>query len=306
MEGNILAIDTPVYEDIEEVSSFVTTVSSSLDVPLWRSSGVLRQDVNCLVSQAWREAFVPMEEEEVAQRTSISSPVGLSPLDTTPITWEYPSEGICMLDLFSGINTCLATVLQAGILVRKYLYMERDETTRRVSSCHLALLMRRYPELWPRSAIRGYQQALPSYIALLGVQDLAKVGPINLVIVRWPCQGHTLAGRGEGLHDPRSRMFWEMLRVLHHLQTHQARVFVYILENVLLLGDTRSHVMASVHQIRSWIGPVVLLDAARVSSCAHHPRLWWMNMLPREVLRQAYETVPRSFHLIVDSILDIG
>jgi hypothetical protein len=41
LEGNILAIDTPVYEDIEEVSSFVVVVSSSLDVPLWHSNGVL-------------------------------------------------------------------------------------------------------------------------------------------------------------------------------------------------------------------------------------------------------------------------
>jgi hypothetical protein len=42
LEGNILAIDTPVYEDIEEVFSFVAIMSSSLDVPLWRLSGVLR------------------------------------------------------------------------------------------------------------------------------------------------------------------------------------------------------------------------------------------------------------------------
>jgi hypothetical protein len=49
LEGNILAIDTPVYEDIEEVFSFVAVVSSSLDVPLWRSSGVLWQDVDRLV-----------------------------------------------------------------------------------------------------------------------------------------------------------------------------------------------------------------------------------------------------------------
>jgi hypothetical protein len=141
LEGNISAIDTPVYEDIKEVSSFVAAVSSSLDVPLWRSNGVLRQDADRLVSQAWRETFVPMEEEEVPQWTPISGPVGLSPLDTTPIVWEYPSEGICVLDLFGGISISLATVLQAGILVRKYLYVERDETVRRVSSCHLALLM---------------------------------------------------------------------------------------------------------------------------------------------------------------------
>ncbi len=41
LEGNISAIDILVYEDIKEVSSFVTTLSSSLDVPLWHSSGVL-------------------------------------------------------------------------------------------------------------------------------------------------------------------------------------------------------------------------------------------------------------------------
>jgi hypothetical protein len=128
-----------------------------------------------------------MEEEEVPQRTRNSGPVGLYPLDMTPIAWEYPSEGICMLDLFGGINNGLVTVLQAGILVRKYLYVERNETAKRVSSRHLALLMRRYPELLLRLAIRGYQRALPSNITLLGAQDLARIGPINLVIAGWPC-----------------------------------------------------------------------------------------------------------------------
>jgi len=52
-----------------------------------------------------------MEEEEVSQRIPISGLVGLSPLDTTPIAWEYLSEGICMLDLFGEISTGLTTVL---------------------------------------------------------------------------------------------------------------------------------------------------------------------------------------------------
>ncbi len=71
LEGNISAIDTPVYEDIEEVSSFVVIVSSSLDVPFWCSSGVLRQDADHLVSHAWHEAFVLVEEEEVPRRTCL-------------------------------------------------------------------------------------------------------------------------------------------------------------------------------------------------------------------------------------------
>ncbi len=110
LEGNISTINILIYEDIEEVSSFVTTMSSSLDVPLWCSSGVLRQDADRLTSQAWCEAFVLVEEEEVPRRTLISGPVGLFPLDTTPIAWEYPSEGICVLDLFGGISTGLTIV----------------------------------------------------------------------------------------------------------------------------------------------------------------------------------------------------
>ncbi len=59
--------------------------------------------------------------------------------------------------------------------------------------------------------------------------------------------------------------------MLCHLQTHQARAPTYILENVPLLGDTRSHVMASVHEIWYWIRQAVLLDVARVGTRAHHP-----------------------------------
>jgi hypothetical protein len=59
-----------------------------------------------------------------------------------------------------------------------------------------------------------------------------------------------------------------------------------------LLGDTRFHVMANVHEIHFWIRLMVLLDAARVGSHAHRPQLWWTNLVPKEVLRQAYETIP--------------
>ncbi len=52
-----------------------------------------------------------VEEEVIPQRTPIFSPIRLFPLDTTPIVWEYPFEGICVLDLFGGININLATVL---------------------------------------------------------------------------------------------------------------------------------------------------------------------------------------------------
>ena len=64
MEGNKSARDTPVYEELEEIHSFVATVPSSLDILVWRSKGALRQEANYLVHEAWSEAFVPSEVEE--------------------------------------------------------------------------------------------------------------------------------------------------------------------------------------------------------------------------------------------------
>ncbi|BBN03753.1 hypothetical protein Mp_2g26090 [Marchantia polymorpha subsp. ruderalis] len=196
--------------------------------------------------------------------------------------------------------------LASGILVRRYLYVEKDETARRVSSRHVAQLMQRFTSLLPRSAVRGYQKALPTDISLLGAPDLDRVGHIDMVIAGWPCQGHTRAGHGTGLHDPRSRMFWKMMRVLRHLQVHQTRSLAYILEKVPLLGDTRAQLMAIVHKVRAWIGSAVLLDAVRVGSRAHRARLWWTNLLPREILRHAYDSVQRDPTLTVDSILDVS
>jgi len=51
------------------------------------------------------------------------------------------------------------------------------------------MLQQRYPHLLPTLAIQGYQRSLPNNITLLGVLDLARIGPIDLVIPGWLCQG---------------------------------------------------------------------------------------------------------------------
>jgi hypothetical protein len=127
-----------------------------------------------------------------------------------------------------------------------------------------------------------------------------------LVIAGWPCQSHSTAGKGGGLQDHRSAMFWEMIRVIHHLQDNQVHSPAYILENIPLLGDARSRVVPSMHQVQQWLEPALLLDAASVGSCAHCPRLWWTNLVPPKVLKVAYSQVIRLVALIVDDILDAG
>jgi hypothetical protein len=166
--------------------------------------------------------------------------------------------------------------------------------------------MHRYPDLLLMTAVQAYQHQLPQDISLLGAQDLTRVGEINLVIAGWPYQGHSTAGKGGGLQDHQSAMFWEMIRVICHLQDNQLHPPAYIFENVPLLGDAWSRVVASMHQVQQWLGPAVLLDAASVGLCAHPLPLWWTNLMPPEVFRVAYSQVMRPAGLIVDDILDAG
>ncbi|OAE28207.1 hypothetical protein AXG93_2184s1000 [Marchantia polymorpha subsp. ruderalis] len=82
--------NTPTYEDVEEIVSLAAKVSTSLDVPLWRSCHELQQKANRLVKKAWSEASL-LDEIETSQ----------------------------------------------GIAIRKYLYVEEDETARQVSTRHV-------------------------------------------------------------------------------------------------------------------------------------------------------------------------
>ncbi|CAM6086222.1 unnamed protein product [Calypogeia fissa] len=186
LEGNAHATDVPSVEE-PHGGHVVQHSSSHGGVALvWRTSSELHMTATILIETAWNEAFPPRSDVEGVRAKGLMT---LSPLDTTQIAWQYPTKGICLLDLFGCINIGLAIVLQVGILVQCYLYIESDETIRRVSFGHVAQLMEQFPHLLSLAAMRGYQHALPTDILLLGLEDLDCVGPIHLVIAGWPCQG---------------------------------------------------------------------------------------------------------------------
>jgi hypothetical protein len=48
------------------------------------------------------------------------------------ITWTPSKEGITLLELFSGIGTGLETLLQLGMVVRRYFYVDIDPIAKQV------------------------------------------------------------------------------------------------------------------------------------------------------------------------------
>ncbi len=44
---------------------------------------------------------------------------------------------------------------------------------------------------------------------------------------------------GQGLFDPKSSLFWELIHVVQHLQQSHMHLCAYLLENVPPSGDSR-------------------------------------------------------------------
>jgi hypothetical protein len=227
-----------------------------------------------------------------------------TPLLARPIQWHPPDEGITLVELFAGIGTGLAAVLEAGLKVRRYIHVDSAFAANRTARHHMQRLLALYPDQLPPSAIRGCFGKLPRDVTLISEDDLRRLGHVDLIIAGWPCQGHSRAGSGRGLDDPRSGLFADLLRLIQWWITHQSTPPGYIFENVPPLGDTRAKVREDGAYIHHLLGPPTFVDAAALGSYAHRPRWIWSNLVSSATLTSALAQVQRPACRVVTDILD--
>jgi hypothetical protein len=72
-----------------------------------------------------------------------------------------------LLELFGGIGSGLAAVLQAGIKVQRYVYMDIDDMARQVAKRHTRRLRTQFSELLANSAIIASFSMLVGDVVLL-------------------------------------------------------------------------------------------------------------------------------------------
>jgi hypothetical protein len=49
--------------------------------------------------------------------------------------------------------------------------------------------------------------------SMLGAPDLAKIGSIHLIILRWSCKGLSQVDSSQTLSDPKLRLFLDMIQI---------------------------------------------------------------------------------------------
>jgi hypothetical protein len=148
----------------------------------WSTTGQLHKAAELVVQEAWQEFLLPREEEG-SDGTEDHGP----PLDNSTIHWKPLDDGIVLLELFGSIGTDLIAILQAGIKVQRYVYVDTDEAARQVAKHHSRGLRVRFPKLLTTTAILSAFSSLIVDISLISEKDLHWLGHVDLVIAGWPC-----------------------------------------------------------------------------------------------------------------------
>jgi hypothetical protein len=84
-----------------------------------------------------------------------------------------------LLELFGGVDSGLVAVLQAGLKVKHYIYVDVDEAARQVAKWHSQRLRTQFPELLATSAIKTFFSTLAGDIALVSVEDIHRRGHMD-------------------------------------------------------------------------------------------------------------------------------
>jgi hypothetical protein len=77
-------------------------------------------------------------------------------------------------------------VLQTGLKVKRYIYVDVDETARQVAKRHSRRLRTQFSEMLATRAIKTSFSTLIGDIALVSAEDIHRCGHVDLVIVGWP------------------------------------------------------------------------------------------------------------------------
>ena len=150
-----------------------------------------------------------------------------------------------VLSLYDGMSCGQLALQRAGIQVENYYAAEID-----------------------KYAIKVTQANFPNTVQLGDVNavDTDSLPDIDLLIGGSPCQGFSFAGKQLNFDDPRSKLFWEYVRLLNALKPKY-----FLLENVKMKKESMDVITRALR-----VDPIFI--NSRLFSAQNRPRMYWTNI----------------------------
>lgn len=150
-----------------------------------------------------------------------------------------------VLSLFDGMSCGHVALERAGIKVDNYFASEIDKNA-------IEVTMKNYPNTIQLGDVTKWRE-----------WDLPR---IDLLIGGSPCQGFSRQGKGLNFDDPRSKLFFEFVKIKNKLNPKY-----FLLENVVMKKEW-SNIMTEYMELE----PIEI--NSKVLSAQNRPRLYWTNI----------------------------
>jgi hypothetical protein len=204
----------------------------------------------------------------------------LRPLNQDIIAVIEPamSQGLIVVELCGGILSATEALIRTGIKIQQLYVCEIDAEARALAAARLEVLSRMFPELLPAEAFASCFSFLPQDIALIKQEHIQQLGPVDLIICGFPCQGFSRATRrAQGLRDPRSSVFFDMVYLIHEI-TYTHGNCGWLIENVDASDHRNALVRDEFNQVvKGVLGEGYAFNAVAVGSYAHRFRRFRTN-----------------------------
>lgn len=135
---------------------------------------------------------------------------------------------LVVISLFDGISCGLQALKNLGFTNIKYFASEIEPNAIKVSE-------QNHPEIIRLGDVRTVKVGngfIESENGKWQLGDDDYNQKVDLILAGSPCQGFSFAGNQLNFDDPRSKLFFEFIRIKQEVETYQGRTFDFLLENV--------------------------------------------------------------------------
>lgn len=172
-------------------------------------------------------------------------------------------EGINVLSLFDGMSCGQIALNKAGVKYGNYYASEID-------SFGIKVTQKNYPNTIQLGDVCGISYEEGALFHHQNNNPMVNGGSqytnIGLLIGGSPCQGFSFAGKGLNFEDPRSKLFFEFVRLKNEIKPKY-----FFLENVVMKKEHEN-------VISEYLGVEPILINSNLVSAQNRKRLYWTNI----------------------------
>jgi site-specific DNA-cytosine methylase len=160
------------------------------------------------------------------------------------------------------------------MVVQRYFYVDIDPSARQVAASRMREFTTRFPQQFATTAWKASFTFLPFDIQLIQKKHMELLGPVDLIISSWECQGFSMARFGEGLSDTRYGLFMDMIQLITWAQSISPTLG-YVIENIPSQLDQKEKVQEHYTLVKHYLGELFLLNAVPMHTrCATDGPTW--------------------------------